>query len=95
MAKNHNRKPAKHNDPMGTATTVFLAGCFAELYLLMIRRFYVNGTLDQVLAWHSALPCLIMIGAAVLLAYCWHNSPFLPVCVHSSKPEEAYLQEWQ
>jgi len=68
MAKNPNRKPAKRNDPMGTATTVFLAGCFAELYLLMIRRFYVNGTLEQVLAWDAALPILIIAGALVLVA---------------------------
>ena len=68
MAKNHNRKPAKHNDPMGTATTVFLAGCFAELYLLMIRRFYVNGTLDQVLSWYTALPYMVIAGAVVLVA---------------------------
>jgi hypothetical protein len=68
MAKNHNRKPAKHHDPMGTATTVFLAGCFAELYLLMIRRFYVNGTLDQVLSWYTALPYMVIAGAIVLVA---------------------------
>ena len=68
MAKNHNRKPAKRNDPMGAATTVFLAGCFAELYLLMIRRFYVNGTLDQVLSWYTALPYLITAGAVILMA---------------------------
>ena len=68
MAKNPNRKPAKRNDPMGAATTVFLAGCFAELYLLMIRRFYINGSLEQVLAWHSALPYLIGAGVVVLAA---------------------------
>lgn len=80
MAKNPNRKPAKRNDPMGTATTVFLAGCFAELYLLMIRRFYVNGTLDQVLSWHATLPYLMLAGAVVLvlgaiLAIMWKKAP--------------------
>lgn len=80
MAKNSNRKPAKRNDPMGAATTVFLAGCFAELYLLMLRRFYVNGTLTQVLAWHSALPYLMLAGAVVLvvgavLSMKWKQQP--------------------
>lgn len=68
MAKNPNRKNAKRGDPMGAATTVFLAGCFAELYLLMIRRFYVNGNLDQVLTWYAALPYLVGVGAVILAA---------------------------
>lgn len=67
MAKNHNRKPAKRNDPMGMATSVFLAGCFAEMYLLMVRRYYVNGHADQVLAWYAALPIIILFGAGVML----------------------------
>ena len=67
MAKNQNRKPAKHNDPMGLATTAFLAGCFAEMFLLMIRRFYVNGSIEQVLGWYTALPLLAIAGAVILL----------------------------
>lgn len=68
MAKNPNRKPTKRNDPMGIATTVFLAGCFAETFLLMIRRFYINGTLEQVLAWNAALPFMVAAGAVILVA---------------------------
>lgn len=36
-------KPAKGNEPMNGAMKFFLAGLVAELYLLIIRRFYVNG----------------------------------------------------
>ena len=68
MAKNQNRKPAKRNDPMGLATTVFLAGCFAEMFLLMIRRYYVNGSMEQVLGWYAALPFVALAGALVLFA---------------------------
>lgn len=76
MAKNHNRKPSKHNDPMGLATTVFLAGCFSELYLLMIRRYYVNGTLAQVIGWNTALPYigiagLVLLAVGIVLALKW------------------------
>lgn len=79
MAKNQNRKPAKRNDPMGLATTVFLAGCFAEMYLLMIRRYYIDGTLNQVVAWHTALPFLIAAGAVIcvvgaVLALKWKSN---------------------
>ena len=66
MAKNHNRKPAKRKDPMELATTVFLAGCFAEMYLLMVRRYYVNGNANQVLAWFAALPIIALFGAGIL-----------------------------
>ena len=53
MAKNPNRKPnpAKKDDSMPGAMKFFLAGCVAELYLLVVRRFYVNGTLEKVVAW--------------------------------------------
>lgn len=66
MAKNQNRKPVKRNDPMGVATTVFLAGCFAEMYLLMVRRYYVNGNANQVLGWYAALPIIALFGAGIL-----------------------------
>ena len=46
MAKNPNSRPrpAKREEPMNGAMKFFLAGCVAELYLLIIRRFYINGT---------------------------------------------------
>ena len=60
-------KPVKRNEPMRSALICFLAGCVAEIYLLMIRRFYVNGTADQVVACDDALPYVMGVGAAVAL----------------------------
>ena len=57
-------KPVKRNEPMRSALICFLAGCVAEIYLLMIRRFYVNGTADQVLACDAALPYVMGAKAA-------------------------------
>ena len=67
MSKNpvSKSKPVKRNEPMRRALTFFLAGCVAELYLLLIRRFYVNGTVDQLLTCAEALPYLAGIGGAV------------------------------
>ena len=44
MSKNpvSKSKPVKRNEPMHNALKFFLAGCVAEIYLLVIRRFYVN-----------------------------------------------------
>lgn len=68
MSKNSNRvsKPVKRDEPMNGAMKLFLAGCVAELYLLVIRRFYVSGTIDQLLACYAALLYLIFVGLAVL-----------------------------
>lgn len=70
MSKNPNRnsKPVKRDEPMNGAMKLFLAGCVAELYLLVIRRFYVSGTIDQLLACYEALPYLAIAGAVVLVA---------------------------
>lgn len=69
MAKNPNRKakPVKRNDPMNGAMKFFLGGCFAELYLLIARRFYIYGTAEQVIAWDGYLPVFGWIGAAILV----------------------------
>ena len=48
---------------MRSALICFLAGWVAEIYLVMIRRFYVNGTADQVLACDAALPYVMGAGA--------------------------------
>ena len=68
MAKKANRKakPVKRNDPMTGAMKFFVGGCVAELYLLIVRRFYVNGTAVQAIAWDSYLPVFAWIGVAVL-----------------------------
>lgn len=69
MAKKAHRskaKPVKKNDPMTGAMKFFVGGCVAELYLLIVRRFYVNGTAVQAIAWDSYLPVFAWIGVAVL-----------------------------
>ena len=43
MAKNPNKKVAPKDEPMNGAMKFFLAGCVAELYLLILRRFYINA----------------------------------------------------
>ena len=69
MPKNSNSKPVKRDEPMTGAMKFFLAGCVAELYLLIIRRFYVNGTAVQQIAWFDKYLFFLMgIGAVVLVA---------------------------
>ena len=45
MAKNPNKKAKalQKDEQMNGAMKFFLAGCVAELYLLIIRRFYINA----------------------------------------------------
>ena len=78
MAKNpkSKSKQVKRDEPMNGAMKFFLAGCVAELYLLIVRRFYVNGTLEQVVAWDDYLKVFGWIGVAVLavglvLSFLW------------------------
>lgn len=68
MPKNPNSKPVKRDEPMNGVMKFFLAGCFAELYLLIVRRFYINGTAVQQIAWFDRyLFLLVGIGAALLV----------------------------
>ena len=78
MSKKPNKKSPqrRYDGPMTGGMKFFLAGCVAELYLLIIRRFYINGTLDQVLAWYSYLKIFAAVGAVVaivgaVLAFVW------------------------
>lgn len=65
---NHRSKPVKRDEPMTGAMKFFLAGCVAELYLLIVRRCYVNGNAQQQIAWYdSYLWILAGLGAAVLV----------------------------
>ena len=70
MPKNPNTKrakPAKGGEPMNGAMKFFLAGCVAELYLLIVRRFYINGNAQQQINWYDTyLKVIIGAGAAVL-----------------------------
>jgi hypothetical protein len=89
MAKNPNRKSAKKDDSMTPAMKIFLVGLVAELYLLIVRRFYVNGTIQQVVAWDEYLKVFAGVGLAVLvvgaiLSILWKSSKikrFWGLCV--------------
>ena len=67
MPKNSNSKPVKRDEPMTGAMKFFLAGCVAELYLLIVRRFYANGTAVQQIAWFDHYLFYLMGAGAVLL----------------------------
>lgn len=68
MAKNPNSrpKPVKRDEPMTGAMKFFLGGLAAELYLLIIRRFYLNGTAVQMIAWYDYLLYFAIAGLVVL-----------------------------
>ena len=68
MPKNSNSKPVKRDEPMTGAMKFFLAGCVAELYLLIVRRFYANGVAVQQIAWYDHYLFYLMGAGAVLLA---------------------------
>lgn len=67
MAKNPNKKAVRKDEPMNGAMKFFLAGCVAELYLLILRRFYVNADSDVArFAWYDHYLWLLGgIGAGV------------------------------
>ena len=67
MPKNSNNKPIKRDAPMTAAMKFFLAGCVAELYLLIVRRFYANGNAFQQIAWFDHYLFYLMGAGAVLL----------------------------
>jgi hypothetical protein len=81
MSKNPNNKSKqiKRDEPMNGAIKFFLAGCVAELYLLILRRFYVNGTLQQVVDWDGYLNYflyggLVILAVGLVLALVWKQS---------------------
>lgn len=65
---NHHSKPVKRDEPMTGAMKFFLAGCVAEIYLLLVRRFYVNGNAQQQINWYDRyLWILAGMGAVALI----------------------------
>ena len=69
MAKNPNKKVSPKDESMNGAMKFFLGGCVAELYLLLLRRFYINADSDLVrIAWYDHhLWTLAGIGVGVLV----------------------------
>ena len=68
MPKNHKSKPEKsRTDFSSSAFFLFLTGCAAEFYILLLRRYYSGGSLRQMLAWADYLPVLGKIGLAVFI----------------------------
>ncbi len=78
--KNKAEELKRDNAPLNLRALNFLfGGCAAEIYLLMVRKYYINGNVDQMLGWDAAMPTLIGIGAAVLalgaiLAIVWRKT---------------------
>jgi len=62
------RGVSRQDTIMNRATQIFLAGCAGEIYLTLIRRYYLYGTVEQILAWDSALKVLAVIGLIVAAA---------------------------
>ena len=66
---NSKSKQLKRDEPMNGAMKLFLAGCVAELYLLIIRRYYVQGPVVVKILWYDRyLWVLLGVGAAILVA---------------------------
>lgn len=79
-SKPKNKKSVKRDEPMTSAMKFFLVGCVAELYLMIVRRYYVNGSAEQQIAWFdSYLKTFILVGVAVfavgaVLSYLWRQN---------------------
>lgn len=82
MAKKPNNKPkkaVKQDESMSAATKFLVVGCLAWLYLMIVRRNYVNGYAEQQIAWYDVyLKALIVAGVVVfavgaVLSYLWRQ----------------------
>jgi len=68
MAKNPNGKSMKRDNSLYGAIIFFLAACLAEVYLLVLRRYYIHGdVVTEALVWHDRLLIFAGLGAAVLV----------------------------
>lgn len=73
MAKKTNRgasgrRTGKRSAPLTTGMKLFAVGCAAELYVFILRRCYINGSMSQVVAWYDALPWAGLVGLALCAA---------------------------
>ena len=63
------KKSADHrkrrSEPWQGATRALLVGCVAELYLLLIHKYYIYGNTDQLLAWDSYLKVSVWLWLGV------------------------------
>ena len=59
-------QPQKKNEFTVGMMVFFLVGCVAEAYLLMVRHYYVDGLIEQVVAWDTIVQRLAVAGLAVL-----------------------------
>lgn len=66
MPKKDKDELKRDNAPLHGALKFFIGGCLAEIYLLLLRKYYVNGNVDQMLGWDAAMPALMGVGAALL-----------------------------
>ncbi len=78
MQKKDREELKRNNAPLNGALKFFIGGCLAEIYLMMARKYYVNGNIDQMLSWDAAMPILMGIGVALLalgvvLAVLWRK----------------------
>ncbi len=68
MAKKANQRENSRmnkDNAMHRAMLFFIAGFLAEAYLLLLRRFYINGTIDQVVAWDGYLQTILYVALAL------------------------------
>lgn len=61
MAK---KRPEK-SKPSSNAIKVLLAGCLAEVYMILLRRYYINGNVYEAMAWDDALPIVAVVGVVL------------------------------
>lgn len=58
----------KRDNSLYGASIFFFAACLAELYLLVVRRYYIHGdVVTESLVWHDRLLIFAGLGAAVLV----------------------------
>ena len=61
-----NNRAKQNSGSMNGSAEILIFGCLAEMYLLLLRRFYINGTLEQVVAWDGYLTVILYASLAVL-----------------------------
>lgn len=67
MAKNNNRaeRTSRSDRSTNRAMMVLVAGIVAEFYLLMVKKYYVEGGVDAMLTMVSVLNVLTYVGSAL------------------------------